>query len=867
MSLKFCLNLKNRTIAIVIILLMISTALAMQSPAKAQLIPGEGGTTITPDNTQWSTTIPAGVTPYTTIQPKAYLSFSPSPIGLNQVLLVNMWLTSPCAANRYGAGYTVSIIKPDGTTETVGPMHSYVADGTAWFEYNVNQVGTWQFKFDFPGQYYPAGIYINGVIDNSSKTGNNYPSMYYQPASTEWQTLTVQHDQVLSWYSPLPTDYWTRPINVNNREWSTISGNYPWIGVSMGASMNGAARWLGPYTTASGTAHILWTQQQAFPAGIIGGEAGNYANTARPVTPSVIFEGRCYATQTVQWYNGSYLSCAVCYDLRTGQYYYQIPTAAPYNGITPTFINYPKGTSTAVPGADQSNTVTAQLSTLSGSQLYIINPMTGAITSNITCMTGLYHAGWVLSSQNLGTTANPDYRIINWTTAGTGTFASRVVSNVTSGLNVALLTSSFITTAYPLTPLDTTNTTLMTQPYYVVYQADLDRGICVLQGRFTNGDVNGGVLKAWDLTTGKSLWNDSLTVTPFNSGTSVGNDGIYFCVMEQGTVQGYDEYTGKLLWTTDTTQGPGYPWGEFWGYTQASAYGLFYGCSYTGIYAFNETTGAIVWHYASEATPFETPYTYGNQSVYSFTSSPIVADGKIYFENNEHTPTAPYARGWSFYCANATTGDLIWKVDNSMTAGAMADGYTTAANSYDGLMYVFGKGQSITTVSAPQTQIVTEQNAIISGTVLDQSAAQPGTPCISESSMGAWMSYLHLQSQIPSNITGVPISIDAIDPNGNPVHIGDTMSDMSGTFAYTWTPKMAGNYQITATFTGSNSYGSSWSETHANVVEAQTTAVPTTSVINNAQTSTDSLVLYIIAGVIAIIIANAVIGILLLRKK
>ena len=864
----FSTNIKTNTIAIVLILLMISTALAMQSPAKAQLIPGEGGTTITPDNTQWSTTIPVGVTPYTIIEPKAYLSFSPNPIGLNQVLLVNMWLTSPCAANRYSAGYTVSIIKPDGTTETVGPMHSYVADGTAWFEYNVNQVGTWQFKFDFAGQYYPAGIYINGVIDNSSKTGNNYPSMYYKPCSTEWQNLTVQQDPIMSWYSPLPTDYWTRPINVNNREWSAISGNYPWIGVSMGASMNGAARWLGPYTTASNTAHILWTQQQAFPSGIIGGEAGNYANTARPTTPSVIFEGRCYATQTVQWYNGSYLNCAVCYDLRTGQYYYQIPTAAPYNGITPTFINYPKGTSASVPGGDQTNTVTAQLSTLSGTQLYIINPMTGAITSNITCMSGLYHAGWVLSSQNLGTTANPDYKIINWTTAGTGTFASRIASNISSPLNVALLTSSYITTAYPLAPLDTTNTTLMTQPYYTVYQADLDAGICVLQGRFTNGDVNGGVLKAWDLTTGKSLWNESLTVTPFNSGTSVGNDGIYFCVMEQGTVQGYDEHTGKLLWTTDTTQGAGYPWGEFWGYVQASAYGLFYGCSYTGIYAFNETTGAIVWHYASEATPFETPYTYGNQSVYSFTSSPIVADGKIYFENNEHTPTAPYTRGWGFYCVNATTGDLIWKVDNSMTAGAMADGYTTAANSYDGTMYVFGKGQSITTVSAPQTQVTSGQNAIISGTVLDKSAAQPDTPCISESSMGAWMSYLHLQSQIPDNVTGVPVSIDATDPNGNPIHLGDTTTDMSGTYAFTWTPNIAGNYQITATFMGSNSYGNSWAETHANVVDAQaTTPAPTTTIISNGQTTTDSLVMYIVAGVIAIIIANAIIGILLLRKK
>ena len=28
--------------------------------------------------------------------------------------------------------------------------------------------------------------------------------------------------------SPLPTDYWTRPISPNNREWYAIGGVYPW---------------------------------------------------------------------------------------------------------------------------------------------------------------------------------------------------------------------------------------------------------------------------------------------------------------------------------------------------------------------------------------------------------------------------------------------------------------------------------------------------------------------------------------------------------------------------------------------------------------------------------------------------------------
>jgi hypothetical protein len=125
-----------------------------------------------------------------------------------------------------------------------------------------------------------------------------------------------------------------------------------------------------------------------------------------------------------------------------------------------------------------------------------------------------------------------------------------------------------------------------------------------------------------------------------------------------------------------------------------------------------------------------------------------------------------------------------------------------------------------------------------------------------------------MQTVCPSNIQGVPVSIDAIDPNGNPVHIGSTTSDMSGTYSFTWAPTIPGNYQITATFAGTNSYGSSYAETHANVVSATTSSTtPTQATNNQGQTSTDSLMMTLIAGIIVIIIAIAVVGVLLLRKK
>jgi hypothetical protein len=244
----------------------------------------------------------------------------------------------------------------------------------------------------------------------------------------------------------------------------------------------------------------------------------------------------------------------------------------------------------------------------------------------------------------------------------------------------------------------------------------------------------------------------------------------------------------------------------------------------------------------------------------------MVADGKLYTYNTEHTPSQPITRGWGLYCINATTGQGLWNITGPMQPGAISDGYLTAGNSYDGYLYVFGKGLSSTSISVPQTEINTGHTAIISGSVLDQSPAQPGTPCVSAQSMGPWMGYLHMQNQIPVDVIGVPVSIDAVDPNNNVVHLATVNTDASGTFGYVWSPSNAGEYKITATFAGDDSYGSSYAQAAAVVVNApQATQTATSAPINAATTS--DLMTYMVAGVIAIIIAIAIVGVLLLRKR
>ena len=76
-------------------------------------------------------------------------------------------------------------------------------------------------------------------------------------------------------------------------------------------------------------------------------------------------------------------------------------------------------------------------------------------------------------------------------------------------------------------------------------------------------------------------------------------------------------------------------------------------------------------------------------------------------------------------------------------------------------------------------------------------------------------------------------------------------------------PQIAGDYKITATFAGDGSYGSSWAQTSANVVNAPTPSPTQTS--TSTQAASDNTLVIVGMG-IAVIIAVAIVGALILRK-
>jgi hypothetical protein len=70
---------------------------------------------------------------------------------------------------------------------------------------------------------------------------------------------------------------------------------------------------------------------------------------------------------------------------------------------------------------------------------------------------------------------------------------------------------------------------------------------------------------------------------------------------------------------------------------------------------------------------------------------------------------------------------------------------------------------------------------------------------------------------MPEDASGVRVVLTAKDPNGNTEDIGETTSDICGNFGIKWEPTMEGTYQVTATFEGSKSYGSSFDTTYVAV--------------------------------------------------
>ncbi len=837
--------------------------------------------------------LPSGVT-VAEAPVSAHLSFIPNPTGVGQSILINFWTSPAPGGNREHPEYDLIITAPSGTKQTI-KMPSYPADGTQWTTFTPDVVGNWTIQFVFPGTYFPAGTYNNGLMigpPSSANGGSPFApgplsynqSVYYEPTSTPVQQLIVQPNLVQSWPSmalPGPGDYWTRPVPFEFREWWPILGNYPWWGPPTGIAAedwnqyypnttpeyNPSAGFY-PWITGPTSPHIVWGKQEALE-GIVGGDYG-IAGLGKEITgyggkPNIILWNRAYQTYSaVSPTSPLAQTYWECYDIQTGNVYWSRPLYA--GESAPTIIEYSDKSYSGsgvqggdiTPGEPSLITLGAGFSMFSYGPpgplfMQTYDPFTGIMTGNYSLApltSATYYAnGLAYGIQTVGFGPSAQNFLINFTTQGSGTLSSRIISNTT----------------YPMAMVPST----------IDYAGNFAANIV---GVTSGGAFSSMIITGYNFWTGQVLWNISVNQPEYSGSANMADHGILAVLSANGFYLGYNEQTGQQVWQSPTMS---YPWDSsgFGVYGVQSAYGLFYREAYSGVYAFNWTNGQIVWKFSSPAFfQTESHYTLTNgTAVYPFNAQAIVLDGMLYVYNAEHSPKVPYTRGWGTYCINATTGQEIWEV---MFAGTNWFGGTdlAASGGYlslgcdNGYQYYFGMGLSSTTVTASPAATSDGSQVMIQGTVLDQSPAQPGTPCVSDASMATQMEYLHKQMPITgiygnATITGVPVTLTAIDSSGKVYNIGTaTTNGYYGTFGYAWTPPAAGTYTITATYAGDDSYATSAAAT--NIVVAPTVVTPTpapTAAPSNLANTTD-LMTYIAIATIAIIIAIAIATVLILRR-
>ena len=344
------------------------------------------------------------------------------------------------------------------------------------------------------------------------------------------------------------------------------------------------------------------------------------------------------------------------------------------------------------------------------------------------------------------------------------------------------------------------------------------------------------ITAGFDAMTGRLLWGPLNQSLPYLQDIALlcARDG-YYVLHNKDTDEAYiySLETGELLWGPIDL--PGNAWSTIHRGADI-AYGKVYIWDHGGyVNAIDLATGEIAWTMYPRSSEYDTPY--GVYPLWHFGTHSI-CDGKLFLSEGRmyNPPIHPSYR----LAINCTDGSIVWKIlhYSGRIPGAHADTYFVDWNSFDCQIYSFGKGPTATSVTAPDTAVPKGTEVLIQGTVMDISAGTKtydkesrfpnGVPAIADANMSVWMEYVYMQQSKPRDVNGVPVRIQAIDPNGNYHELGYATSDANGKFAIRYTPEQdTGIYKILATFEGTDSYYVSNAETSLLITTAAASAAPT----------------------------------------
>lgn len=754
-------TLKNKTIAMAVVLL-----LTISMGASISLIPNATAHNSATDKTVWN--IPTFAHIYATI----------NPIGIGQQEPVYLFLTptypDTSVLNNYRFhNYKLVITAPNGaqTTQTVDTVVDTTSNQIIYF--TPDQVGTYTLQFIFPGQ---------AVNDYPHSATSVYLNDYYI-ASNATTTLTVQEDQI-SYIpmSPLPTEFWTRPIFGENSMWFSISSN--WLGTGMpgyGGSNGPNQRQFAPDTIGSKTSHIMWTKPDGQVGGVVGGLLSDtpgdtwFEGTAysqRYVNP-IILNGVIYYREPLSATGTAGPFVAV--NLVTGKEMWRRP-ATDFAG------SFSFGYIQDMDTPDYHGTRPAFLCTSNFAQVY--DATTGDWVFNVTSVpTGTTVIGpkgeqirYVLF--NNGTTTAPNYYLSSWNSSkfwSSAVMGALTLQTVSTTTTVNVTSTQYVNNVAQtiITPVTTTTTNIPASRGLLYDWLDQTNQNASIPWRNTMpaasvigavyGDVllcrNGSYpalgdsglpyeyfavnLNASRGAIGSIIWRNIVQrpIDPtYGNITTVSYAGLdpsgYFAESYRQTSQFvfYNLRTGAYIKTTDPqpaldyygSNGPGT-------LSNVIAYGKCFSVAYAGVlYAYDMSTGNVLWTYGNGNTlgnntnsGFQVPGPYP-------TFINAIGDGVIYTITSEHTFETPIYKGALNRAINATDGTEIWTIPSATgefngPSLAIADGYTNFFNSYDHQIYTLGRGPSALAVQAGPKTTTLGMNVIIEGTVTDVSSGSKQT--------------------------------------------------------------------------------------------------------------------------------------------